>query len=80
MHVVQVYVIICTNECSAHTFSTMYLRNYHLHRIQLSAPRTSGLSDGRFIHEGFVLKLHVDDNIVGFGEVCLYHFSILLFH
>ncbi|XP_066321928.1 protein PHYLLO, chloroplastic-like isoform X5 [Miscanthus floridulus] len=40
-----------------------------LYRIQLSAPRTSGLSDGRFIHEGFVLKLRVDDNIVGFGEV-----------
>ncbi|XP_066320865.1 protein PHYLLO, chloroplastic-like isoform X7 [Miscanthus floridulus] len=40
-----------------------------LYRIQLSAPRTSGLSDGRFIHEGFVLKLRVVDNIVGFGEV-----------
>ncbi|CAN6273232.1 unnamed protein product [Urochloa humidicola] len=42
---------------------------YMLYRIQLSAPRTSGLSDGRFSHEGFILKLCVDDNIAGFGEV-----------
>ncbi|CAL5021226.1 unnamed protein product [Urochloa decumbens] len=42
---------------------------YMLYRIQLSAPRTSGLSDGNFSHEGFILKLCVDDNISGFGEV-----------
>lgn len=49
-----------------------------LHRIQLSAPRTSGVSDGRFLHDGFVLKLCADDNIVGFGEVCLYTISIYI--
>jgi hypothetical protein len=55
--------------------------NLLLHRIQLSAPRTSGASDSSFSHEGFILKLRMDDNIVGFGEVCLYyccHFVWLL--
>ncbi|XP_062219458.1 protein PHYLLO, chloroplastic isoform X3 [Phragmites australis] len=42
---------------------------YMLYRIQLSAPRTSGISAGSFFHEGFILKLCVDDSIVGFGEV-----------
>ncbi|KAL6634634.1 hypothetical protein ACP70R_027305 [Stipagrostis hirtigluma subsp. patula] len=42
---------------------------YMLYRIQLSAPRTSETSDSCFFHEGFILKLSVDDNIVGFGEV-----------
>lgn len=42
---------------------------YMLYRIQLSAPRTSGNSDSSFSHEGFILKIRMDDNIVGFGEV-----------
>ncbi|KAM3241842.1 hypothetical protein ACQJBY_054524 [Aegilops geniculata] len=42
---------------------------YMLYRIQLSAPRTSGISDSSCFHEGFILKLRMDDNIVGFGEV-----------
>nr|XP_051209292.1 protein PHYLLO, chloroplastic isoform X2 [Lolium perenne] len=42
---------------------------YMLYRIQLSAPRTSGASDSSFSHEGFILKLCMDANIVGFGEV-----------
>uniref|UniRef100_A0A0E0CMH8 Mandelate racemase/muconate lactonizing enzyme C-terminal domain-containing protein n=1 Tax=Oryza meridionalis TaxID=40149 RepID=A0A0E0CMH8_9ORYZ len=37
--------------------------------IQLAAPRTSGISEGSFFHEGFILKLCVGDSIVGFGEV-----------
>ncbi|XP_004952910.1 protein PHYLLO, chloroplastic isoform X2 [Setaria italica] len=48
---------------------TIHGAEYMLYRIQLSAPRTSGLSDDRFSHEGIILKLHVDDNIAGFGEV-----------
>ncbi|KAL6899311.1 hypothetical protein ACP4OV_005969 [Aristida adscensionis] len=47
----------------------IHAAEYMLYRIQLSAPRTSGISDSSFFHEGFILKLHVDDNIVGFGEV-----------
>uniref|UniRef100_A0ACD5ZH39 Uncharacterized protein n=1 Tax=Avena sativa TaxID=4498 RepID=A0ACD5ZH39_AVESA len=42
---------------------------YMLYRIQLSAPRTSGSSNSSFSHEGFILKLRMDENIVGFGEV-----------
>jgi len=49
---------------------------YMLYRIQLSAPRTSALPDGRFSQEGFILKLCMDDNIAGFGEVCLNTFVI----
>uniref|UniRef100_A0A0D3F6X6 Mandelate racemase/muconate lactonizing enzyme C-terminal domain-containing protein n=1 Tax=Oryza barthii TaxID=65489 RepID=A0A0D3F6X6_9ORYZ len=37
--------------------------------IQLAAPRTSGISESSFFHEGFILKLCVGDSIVGFGEV-----------
>uniref|UniRef100_A0A0E0CMI1 Mandelate racemase/muconate lactonizing enzyme C-terminal domain-containing protein n=1 Tax=Oryza meridionalis TaxID=40149 RepID=A0A0E0CMI1_9ORYZ len=43
--------------------------NANFHRIQLAAPRTSGISEGSFFHEGFILKLCVGDSIVGFGEV-----------
>lgn len=57
------------NEVDAMPVDRIDAVEYMLYRIQLSAPRTSGLSDGRFIHEGFVLKLRVEDNIVGFGEV-----------
>lgn len=42
---------------------------YMLYRIQLSAPRTSGSSNSSFSHESFILKLRMDENIVGFGEV-----------
>lgn len=66
-------MIIPTNRRSTSTtsFSTMPLKPLFENRIQLSAPRTSGLSDDRFSHEGIILKLHVDDNNAGFGEVCL---------
>ncbi|OEL19228.1 Protein PHYLLO, chloroplastic [Dichanthelium oligosanthes] len=56
-------------ELDAMPVGTIRGAEYMLYRIQLSAPRTSGLSDGRFSHEGFILKLHVGDNIAGFGEV-----------
>ncbi|KAF8653016.1 hypothetical protein HU200_062451 [Digitaria exilis] len=49
--------------------SRIHGAEYMLYRIQLSAPRTSGQSDDRFSHEGFILKLCVDDSTSGFGEV-----------
>jgi hypothetical protein len=65
-----IYNDICN--ASTPTSTTIYLFETSFeNRIQLSAPRTSGLSDGRFSHEGFILKLCMDDNIAGFGEVCL---------
>ncbi|RLN09825.1 protein PHYLLO, chloroplastic isoform X1 [Panicum miliaceum] len=57
------------SELDAMQVYTIHGAEYMLYRIQLSAPRTSGLSDGRFSHEGFILKLCMDDNIAGFGEV-----------
>ncbi|XP_025816542.1 protein PHYLLO, chloroplastic isoform X5 [Panicum hallii] len=57
------------SELDAMPVYTIHGAEYMLYRIQLSAPRTSGLSDGRFSHEGFILKLCMDDNIAGFGEV-----------
>lgn len=47
----------------------IHAMEYMLYRIQLSAPRTSGISDSSFFHEGFILKLCMDDSIIGFGEV-----------
>ncbi|WVZ74855.1 hypothetical protein U9M48_022979 [Paspalum notatum var. saurae] len=59
----------CLKTVDAIPIDIIHAVEYMLYRIKLSAPRTSGPSDGRFIHEGFVLKLCVDDSIVGFGEV-----------
>ncbi|XP_020571316.1 protein PHYLLO, chloroplastic [Phalaenopsis equestris] len=44
---------------------------YSLYRIQLSAPTTTQIKHyGKdFYHEGFVLAISLDDNIVGYGEV-----------
>lgn len=59
----------CLKTVDAIPIDRIHAVEYMLYRIKLSAPRTSGPSDGQFLHEGFVLKLCVDDNIVGFGEV-----------
>ncbi|XP_042431039.1 protein PHYLLO, chloroplastic-like isoform X2 [Zingiber officinale] len=45
---------------------------YSLYRIQLCAPLTSSLLNGEmesFFHEGFILRIYLDNNIVGLGEV-----------
>ncbi|KAJ1279712.1 hypothetical protein BS78_04G176000 [Paspalum vaginatum] len=58
----------CLKTVDAIPIDIIHAVEYMLYRIKLSAPRTSGPSDGRFVHEGIVLKLCVDDSI-GFGEV-----------
>jgi hypothetical protein len=63
--------------CLHSTFSLSYSLNFLLHSIQLSAPRTSGVSNGSFFHDGIILKLCLDDNTVGLGEVYLYCYSNL---
>jgi len=71
--------VIHNDICNAATttfFTNNFFETSFENRIQLSAPRTSALSDGRFSHEGFILKLCMDDNIAGFGEVCLNTFVI----
>ncbi|KAK3154480.1 hypothetical protein QOZ80_2BG0191010 [Eleusine coracana subsp. coracana] len=57
------------SELDGMSVNRIHAVEYMLYSIQLSAPRTSGLPDGSFLHDGFILKLCVDDNIVGLGEV-----------
>ncbi|PKU61520.1 protein PHYLLO, chloroplastic isoform X1 [Dendrobium catenatum] len=44
---------------------------YSLYRIQLCAPTSTQMKHYRkdFYHEGFVLAISLDDNIVGYGEI-----------
>uniref|UniRef100_A0A0D9VHL4 Mandelate racemase/muconate lactonizing enzyme C-terminal domain-containing protein n=1 Tax=Leersia perrieri TaxID=77586 RepID=A0A0D9VHL4_9ORYZ len=59
----------CKGELDGLSVGRIHAAEYMFYRIQLSAPRTSGISESSFFHEGFILKLCMDDNIVGFGEV-----------
>ncbi|XP_006647426.2 protein PHYLLO, chloroplastic [Oryza brachyantha] len=59
----------CKDELDGLSVGRIHAAEYMLYRIQLAAPRTSGRSESSFSHEGFILKLCVGENIVGFGEV-----------
>uniref|UniRef100_A0A0E0K1L6 Mandelate racemase/muconate lactonizing enzyme C-terminal domain-containing protein n=1 Tax=Oryza punctata TaxID=4537 RepID=A0A0E0K1L6_ORYPU len=59
----------CKDELDGLSVGRIHAAEYMFYRIQLAAPRTSGVSESSFFHEGFILKLCVGDSIVGFGEV-----------
>uniref|UniRef100_A0A0D9YU57 Mandelate racemase/muconate lactonizing enzyme C-terminal domain-containing protein n=1 Tax=Oryza glumipatula TaxID=40148 RepID=A0A0D9YU57_9ORYZ len=59
----------CKDGVNGFSVGRIHAAEYMFYRIQLAAPRTSGISESSFFHEGFILKLCVGDSIVGFGEV-----------
>ncbi|KAF0928968.1 hypothetical protein E2562_011059 [Oryza meyeriana var. granulata] len=59
----------CKGELDGLSVGRINAAEYMFYRIQLAAPRTSRISESSFFHEGLILKLCMDDNIMGFGEV-----------